>query len=170
MAEETTGGDTQKVEQLQAELEKAKDELKAANKESAARRFELKELKEKNEDGLSESQKLTKEMAELKTLLAKNEAEKKAATIKAAVLAKAAELGFEYPGDALALLDLSKVEITDDKVTGFEKGLDDLAKANRLPMKGETPHRKGTLTFNRQTKIGGSDEHKPVIPPALTHI
>lgn len=139
MTIETGGVDTPKtVEELQAELEKVQAALKKANGEAAERRKKLEAIES---DG-TETEKLQKLLAEERTAREKTEGDLKSFKIRMAVLAKAAELQFEHPEDALALTDISSVEIAEDKVTGFEKSLEALAKSKRLPMKTETA--KGT--------------------------
>lgn len=132
---------------IQAELEKTRNALRNANKEAAERRKKLEAFeaseRERQEKELSEAQKLAKrleehqaELAQERQLRETTEARLRRVLIENSVTLKAVDLGFEHPEDALALLDLSKVEITEEgKVKGFEKALEELAKSNRLPMR-----------------------------------
>ena len=159
---------TQTADELKAELERVRKALKDANKEAADRRKKLEayEAKEKEdaEKELSESQRLQKKLDEAEAARVALENKLRTSTINSAALAKASELGFDNPADALALTDLSPVEIADDgTVTGFEKALEALAKSGRLKMKSPagagigTP-RGGLLPLNGQ----GKAEQTPV--------
>lgn len=156
---ESTPVDTGNVDEIKAELERVRKALKDANKEAADRRKKLEAFeaaeKEKADKELTESQRLQKELEAARAEKAEMENRLKTTTIKNAVLAKAGELNFDHPADALALIDLSSVEISEDgKVIGFEKALEDLAKSGRLKMKGNgspgigTP--RGGKTNNQQ--------------------
>lgn len=130
MTEETV---TQTVEEIQAELDRTRDALKKANASDAARRKKLEEIEAAE---LTESEKLKKELADEREMRQKLEAANKQDRIRTAVLLKATELGFEHPQDAVALADLSKVEIAEDgKVSGFENSLEALLKSGRLAVK-----------------------------------
>ena len=98
----------------------------------------------------AEQERANKELGEVDRLKKELEAERlrvsqldsnfKKERVRTAALMKAAELGFSNPEDAIALTDMSTVEITEDgKVSGFEKSLEALAKSGRLPVKGEMP-------------------------------
>ena len=125
-------------EELKAELEKAQDQIKKVNAESAGRRKELEKIAaekaDKDKAALSDTEKLQSEIKTIKTqheiLTSKLEAER----VRTAVITEATKLGFASPEDAMALIDLSEVGTTDGKVTGFEKSLKALAESGRLAM------------------------------------
>lgn len=155
--QQVTGTTGQTPELLAAELERTRKALKDANREAAERRKKLEAFeaaeKERQEKELSEAQKLQKQLEEERATRSSLESKLRANTIRSEVLAKAAQLDFKNPGDAMALLDLSGVEITDDgKVTGFEKELEALAKSGRLPMK------------NQQQAIGNQTRRPAAVP------
>lgn len=183
MTEPNADGTSKTAEQLQAELDKQQAELdktalalKAANAESAERRIKLKELEAERDSKLSAEEKLNNRIAELEKKNAAHEAAEKRRQISLAIQAKAKELGFDNPEDAEALIDTSKVEITDDgKITGFGAELDALAKSGRLPMKGDQPQQRrgGTLrpAYQQHPVTGKQPEVKePPVNPSLTHI
>lgn len=130
-------------EELITEVEGARNRLKEVNHESAGRRKEIeafeKEKTDREKANLTEAEKF---QAEIKMIKADHETlqkQLKAERVRTALLSKATALNFANPEDAIALTDMSAVEITDDgKVTGFEKSMDALAKDGRLPMKEET--------------------------------
>lgn len=171
MADKENGGDA-KLEELQKALDETKAALKAANAEAAERRLKLKEKEAAEAEKLTENEKLLKRLSELEAKDQRMEAERKQRTIDDAIVAAAEELGFEFPKDAKSLIDVSKVEVTEDgKIKGFEAQLGELAKSNRLPMKGQVPQKRGSLVLNRQKLAAGTDQkNEPAIPPALTHI
>ena len=143
------------LEELKAELEKAQDQIKKVNAESAGRRKELEKIAaekaEKDKAALSDAEKLQAEIKAVKAEVTKAKEDHRAVTIRAAIAAEANKLGFANPEDAWTLLDTSGVEMADDgKVTGFEKSLTALAESNRLAMKDDkrsdnlgTPRGKG---------------------------
>lgn len=128
-------------EELKAELEKAKAQLKRVNAESAERRHELerlaKEKEEKDKATLSDTEKLQAEITEMKTKSDEFQAELKAERIRVAIITEAMALGFENPAHAFALVDKSEVVITDGTVSGFEKSLKALAESGSLAMKDQ---------------------------------
>lgn len=149
----------QTADELKAELERTRLALKNANKEAADRRKKLEAFeaaeKEKADKELSESQRLQKRLDEIEAQRAELENKLRLTTIHNAALAKAAELGFENTSDALALTDLSAVEITEDgKATGFEKQLEALAKSGRLQMKAAQSPRLGTPRAGERVPSG----------------
>lgn len=128
-------------EELVKEVEDGREQLKKINSESATRRRKLEALeKEKAENekkDLSESEKLQVEMKTLKSDYLALQGSLNTEKVRTAILAKATELGFVTPGDAYSLIDVSKVEITDGKVSGFEESLTALSKSGRLTMTDE---------------------------------
>lgn len=147
-------------EELLKEVEGAREQLKRVNAESAGRRKKLEaieqEKRELAEKNLSDSEKLQAEVKTLKTDHRTLQDSLNAERIRTAVLAKATELGFVTPGDAYSLIDLSQVETTDGKVSGFEESLKALAKAGRLTMIEENQRQSDGLG----TPAGGKS--KPV--------
>lgn len=142
------------------------DDLKAA----------IKAQKDAEEQAKSDLQKAQEAEQREKTAREAAEAELRRLRIETAILEKATGLNFANPRDAMALLDMSKVEIDDTgKVTGFDKQLDDLAKSGRLPIKGQqqgagignqTRTRTagaGTTTGNQNQQQGAADTQRPIV-------
>lgn len=124
-------------EELVKEVEGAREQLRRVNSESAGRRKRLEALEKEKTTDLSESEKLQVEIKALKTDHEKLQSSLNAERVRTAVLAKAVELGFATPADAYSLIDLSRVETTDGKVSGFAESLEALAKSGRLTMTDE---------------------------------
>ena len=135
------GDPTITPKELQAELERVRVALKKVNAESAGRRKELdaleKEKADKDKAALSETEKLQAEVKAARDEHKELEDQLRVERVRTAVIKNATELGFANPEDALALTDLSEVDTTDGKVTGFEKSLKALAESGRLTMKTE---------------------------------
>ena len=145
------------LEELKAELEKAQDQIKKVNAESAGRRKELEKIAaekaEQDKAALSDAEKLQAEIKAVKDQHETLTAELNAERVRTAIIAEAMKLGFASPDDAMSLLDLSEVTVTDGKVSGFEKSLKALAESGRLAMKDDkrgggvgTPTGKGRPT------------------------
>lgn len=141
-------------EELQKELDAVRDALKKANAESKDRRLQLEKHDAEKEDlkqkGLSESEKLLAQVKANKAETDGLKADLKAERVRTAIIAEAMKLGFASPDDAMSLLDLSEVTVTDGKVAGFEKSLKALADSGRLAMSDQkrsdglgTPQGKG---------------------------
>jgi hypothetical protein len=124
---------------MQAELERTRAALKAANAEAADRRKKL-DAYEK-----AEQERKQAEMTELEKLqAAKEEADKRAADaearanqrlIEAAFVSEASKHGAKFPEDAYALADRSGVAIGEDgKVVGVAEAVKALVAGGRLPM------------------------------------
>jgi chromosome segregation ATPase len=129
-------------EELVAELEGARSQLKKVNAESADRRKKLESLEKEKTDladkTLSESEKF---QAELKTIKADHQTlqeQLRAERVRTAILSEATKLNFANPEDAFSLIDLTTVEIADGEVSGFKKSLKALAESGRLVMESET--------------------------------
>ena len=119
---------------LQAELDRVRKALADANKEAAARRKKLEALEKAEADRqqaqMSELEKAQARVAELEQRAAQAEADRKAALIRAAVIARAQAHGFREPDDALRFLDTSAVEIAEDgQVANVDEVLKKLAKS-----------------------------------------
>ena len=128
-------------EELVAEVEGARGQLKIVNAESAGRRKELeafeKEKADKDKAALSETEKLQAEVKAARDEHKELEDQLRVERVRTAVIKNAIELGFANPEHALALIDLSEVDTTDGKVTGFEKSLKALAESGDLKMTKE---------------------------------
>ena len=159
-------------EELIKEVEGAREQIKKVNSESAGRRKKLEalETEKKNleKETLSESEKLQVEMEALKKDHKDLQSNLDAERIRTAVLTKAAELNFATPEDAYSLIDLTAVEITDGKVSGFEESLKALAKSARLTMttEGDDNKQSGGLgtPLRSKGKPPGKENVKPVTP------
>ena len=140
---ETTATTEPTAQELAAELAKARDALKAANKEAADRRKKLDSYevaeKERKEAELSEIDKLNKRLADA-------EAAKQAALtlandrlIKSAFISAAAKVGAEFPDDAYLLADRSNVTIDDNgNVSGVAEAVKALVDGRRIPLASRT--------------------------------
>ena len=160
-------------EELVAEVEGARGQLKKVNAESADRRKQLEKLEQdkvdKDKAALSETEKLQAEVQAARDEHKELEDQLRVERVRTAVIKNAIELGFANPEDALTLIDLSEVETTEGKVTGFEKSLKVLAESGRLPMAKEeqrpgygTPPGRG-----KPTKTSVTDEKLPPIKVRL---
>lgn len=140
--EETTEKD--QTPDVQAELERMRTALKAANRESAERRKRLEELE------AQEEARKTAEMTELERARAEKEAAEQRARdadarvtqtlIRSAFVAEAAKAGAVNPEDAYVLADKNGVEVADDgTVTGVAEAVKALVDAGRVPLSGKAP-------------------------------
>lgn len=118
------------LEQAQAQLAETQRALTAANHEAAERRVKLTAYEKAETDrataALSETEKLTKRATDAEAAKAQALETANARLIRAEVIAKAATLKFADPADAFALIDRSKLAVTD---AGEVTGADDLLKA-----------------------------------------
>jgi hypothetical protein len=134
---ETPGTDPQASmtpEELRAELEKTRKDLKTANAESAARRKKLEEIEteesKRKEAEMTEVQKAEKRAADAETAAKAVQERFKANAIKSAVKLAAVKAGFRDPEDALRNADLSGVSVDDaDNVVGADDAVKALATA-----------------------------------------
>jgi hypothetical protein len=129
------------IEQVKARL--AEIERHAKNKEEEAERnrkklekFELAE-KERADAQLTKEQLLEKQVAEARQDADKARQDAAAKLLKAAVLLKAASMGFEHPADAFALMDKNQVKEKDGEYdeASIEAALKPLT--GRLPVKSQ---------------------------------
>lgn len=155
-------------EELQKELDDVRDALKKANAESAGRRKELEKIAtekaEKDKAALSEAEKFQVEIKAVSEAHKALKAELNAERVRTAIITKATELGFASPEDAMSLIDLSKVEVKDGKVSGFDKSLKALAESNRLAMKDDKrSDRLGTPTGKGKPASGKTEQEAPKI-------
>ena len=133
---EDSGKET--VDQIKAELERVNRALVMAKSEAGDSRKQLEKIEaekaEKDKAALSEIEKLQVEVKAGRQETSDLKAKLNAADVRTAIITEATKLGFASPEDAMALIDLSAVETTDGKVTGFEKSLKALAESGRLAM------------------------------------
>ena len=123
-----------------AEFEAIQKALKAANKEAAERRKQLDayeaEKKTAEEAQLSEAEKLKKQLLEAQDSIKRISEQSHERAIRAEIVSKAALMGFNDPGDAIALLDKSKIDTDENgEITGVEDALQALAKAKPYMLK-----------------------------------
>lgn len=153
-------GDLQAV---QAELERTRTALQAANQEAAKRRKKIEQYEK------AEAERKQAEMTELEKLqAAKEAAEQRAADaeeqanrrlIEAAFVSEASKQGAKFPEDAYALADRSGVVIGEDgKVAGVAEAVKTLVAGGRLPL--STPPAPGL--------DGGSGSGQPQTRVTLT--
>ena len=141
----TTGATTETVatldvNELAAELQRARDALKAANNEAAQRRKKLDEYERaeqtRKDAELSEMDKLNKRLAEAETARQQALTTANDRLIKAAFVAEAAKHGVEYPEDAFLLADKSNVAVDDSgNVSGVAETVKSLVDGKRLPLR-----------------------------------
>jgi hypothetical protein len=135
-----TQADLDKIvkERLQREREKYAnfDELKAASDELA-------KIKESQ---LSETEKLTKKLAELETAKTQAETRTRETLIRSAVISEAAKLNFNDPEDAYRLIDVAGLQLSDTgKVEGAAEAVKLLAESRKYLIKNSNP---ALSTFN----------------------
>ena len=133
-AGETPAGDnTPDATALQAELEQIRKALKAANSEAADRRkkleaFEAAEQKRKEAE-MSELEKAQAALSEMERKATEAQQAYQREKIESAVKFAAQALNFHKPEDAIALLDLSTLTLTDKgEVDGVDEALKALSK------------------------------------------
>lgn len=141
----TTGATTETVatldvNELAAELQRARDALRAANNEAAQRRKKLDEYEKaeqtRKDAELSEMDKLNKRLAEAETARQQALTTANDRLIKAAFVAEAAKHGVEYPEDAFFLADKSNVAVDDSgNVIGVAETVKSLVDGKRLPLR-----------------------------------
>lgn len=94
------------------------------------------ELAELKQAQLSETEKLKKQLEDEKSARLQAEGVAKERTLKAAIVAKAAELNFESPEDAYSLLDKSALTVSDNgQVEGVAEALKSLADSKKYLIK-----------------------------------
>ena len=145
MSETTTGATTETVatldvNELAAELQRARDALRAANNEAAQRRKKLDEYEKaeqtRKDAELSEMDKLNKRLAEAETARQQALTTANDRLIKAAFVAEAAKHGVEYPEDAFLLADKTNVAVDDSgNVIGVAETVKSLVDGKRLPLR-----------------------------------
>lgn len=156
-------------EELIAEVEGARAQLSKVNAESAGRRKQLEafeaEKKKLEDEKLSEAEKLQAQITAVKAEHETLAKQLKAERVRTALLSEATKLGFASPEDAIALADLSAIEISaDGKVTGFEKSLKALAESGRLAMKdAKRSDGLGTPPSGGKPASGADKQEAPVI-------
>jgi hypothetical protein len=150
MADETTlPGDQTQVEApdaaaVQAELEKTRIALKAANKEAADRRKRLEELESAEEArkaaAMTDLDKANKRAEDAEAKAAQAETRARETLIRSAFVAEAARVGAAHPEDVYLLADKSAVDVDDTGgIRGVVEAVKTLVDAGRIPLSGRTP-------------------------------
>lgn len=134
----------------QAELNKFLAEERRKEREKHADYDALKaaadELAKIKEAQLSETEKLTKKLAELETAKAQAETRTRETLIRSAVISEAAKLNFNDPEDAYRLIDVTGLTIADNgKVEGAADAVKALAESRKYLIKNGNP---SLSTFN----------------------
>lgn len=156
-------------EELITEVEGARTRLSQVNAESAGRRKQIeafeKEKADKEKAALSDTEKFQAEIKQVREQHETLQKELKAERVRTALFSRATELNFANIDDAIALTDMSAVEVAaDGKVTGFEKSMEALAKDGRLPMKDEAPVESlGTPPAVGKSALSGKGRELPPI-------
>ena len=148
--EGTSDGGALSPEQLQAELERTRAALKQANKEAGDRRKKLEEIEQneakRKEQELTEVQRAAKRAEEAEANLKEYQKRYRTNAIRNAVRLAAQNAGFVDAEDAIALADLSSVDLDEntDKVTGADEVTKALAKAKphllKAPERPQAPN------------------------------
>lgn len=135
--------------ELLAELNKAREALSAANRESATRRKKLEEYEKaesaraaaeqaKKEAELSETEKLNRKLAAAEQAREQALQTANQRLLRAAFVAEAAVAGAEFPDDAFRLADTSGVTVDDDgNVSGVKEAVKAIVDSGRLPLKNK---------------------------------
>lgn len=133
--QQNSEGGAMSPEQLQAELERTRAALKAANKEAAERRKKLEEVEaneaKRKESELTEVQRAAKRAEEAEASLKQTKDRYRQNAIRNEIKLYAQNAGFVDTNDAIALADMSGVDFDEasDKVIGAKEAIDALAKA-----------------------------------------
>lgn len=150
-----------------AELERLRAALKTANREAQERRQKLdayeKAEQQRQESALSEAEKLQKRIADAEARATAAEERARATLMRSAVQVAAVQMRFHDPADAIALADLSGVEIDGDgNVVGVEGALKALAKAKPHLLRQETPppNINGQARTNSKQTLSDEDLHE----------
>lgn len=135
--------------EMAAELQKTRDALNAANRESASRRKKLEEYEKaeqaraaveqaKKEAELSETEKLNRKLAAAEQAREQALQTANQRLLRAAFVAEAAVAGAEFPDDAFRLADTSGVTVDDDgNVSGVKEAVKAIVDSGRLPLKNK---------------------------------
>ncbi len=157
--ENKSEGGAMSPEQLQAELERTRAALKAANKEAAERRKKLEEIEtneaKRKESELTEAQKAAKRAEEAENNLRAIKDRYRTNAIRNAIRLAAQSAGFVDTEDAIVLADVSSVDFDEasDKVSGAKEAIDALAKAKPHLLKApERPQAPNINSFGGGTK------------------
>ena len=141
-----TGTDTTpepaSVETLQAELDRARVALKAANAEAAERRRKLTAYEEQDaqrkEAEMTDLQKAQAKLAEMEQTLQETNQRARHTALSAEFKTQAALAGAAHPEDALALAgDATRYFAEDGNVQGVSEAVQALIEAGRLPTRGK---------------------------------
>lgn len=157
-------------EQMQAELEKLRADVKRVNRESADRRKKLEayeeEERKRKEAELTEAERLTRQIQEAQAARERAEQALATAQLETAALAVAFELGFAHPPDALRLADLSRVTREEDGTyAGLQEALEPLAKEKRLPLREAAPGPPAVGTPKPAANVAKPGAAAPQQPP-----
>jgi len=155
-------GNEATVETLQAENEKIRAALKAANKEAADRRKRLDALEAEEQARrtaeMTEQQKLQARAEAAEQALATAQARADETLIRAAYVAEAAKAGATHPEDVYLLASREGVMLSDDgiRVLGVAESVQALLDEGRIPLAGRTPAPK------MDGGAGGGGRAKPI--------
>lgn len=115
-------------DQVEAEFDNAKKLKQAAMSDEERRNARLTELEQTNK-ALSDQH--AADIAERDRKIALLEEERQEAAIRQAVESEARRLGFRYPEDAYLHANLAGVTLTDGKVMGADKAVEEVAKRRK---------------------------------------
>jgi hypothetical protein len=147
MADETTTTTEETTEEItqdqtpdtQAELERTRAALKAANRESAERRKRLEELEaleaERKAAAMTDLEKAEERAKQAEASAEQARQETRETLIRAAFVSEAAKAGAAHPEDVYLLANRVSVEITDGRVEGVAEAVKALVDAGRIPVR-----------------------------------
>ena len=119
------------------------------------------ELAKIKESQLSETEKLTRKLAELEAAKSQAEARARETLIRSAVISEAAKLGFNDPEDAYHLINVSTLSITDDgTVSGVTEAVKVLAEQRKYLIKSTNPALASFNPAGAGAGVGETDAQK----------
>jgi hypothetical protein len=134
---------------FQKEIDRRLGQRLAKEREKYADYKDLKaaadELAKIKESQLSETEKLTKRLAELEAAKAQAETDRDSTRYESAIIAEAAKLNFNDPNDAVVMVDRSLLKLVDGKVQGADVAVKALAESRKYLIKNGNP---SLSTFN----------------------
>jgi hypothetical protein len=150
------------AEELQAEIDKMRPALSAANREAETRRKRIAELEAaetaRTQAEMTELDRLKAENLELQATAKQERDNARQTLIRAAFVAEAARAGIAHPEDVFLLADRSAVEVDDEKATvsGVEEAVKLLIDAGRVVMSDGGKPRAPRLDGGAGGGTGGS--------------
>lgn len=141
-AQQQEATETVTEEETTVDVKAMQEALKKANHEAAANRKKLQAFEEaerkRKEAEMSELEKAQAQIEELQKQTLKAEESARMRAIQAEVIGVSATLEFADPKDALAMIDMTKVETTEEgEIKGVKEQLETLAKSKPYLLKSK---------------------------------